>query len=153
MRDPVDAKIEAAREEARELIGYLVRGEVGSDEDIARLKTWNWLFRARAGAAGPMPQEVFDDLYRRMDRGFDSAVAKKRGRRANTTRDSFIARVVAHLVAKYALDATRNAASPRASACSIVADILAEIARDQKENGFDIGESAVVHIWSRRAAF
>jgi hypothetical protein len=143
MRDPVDPKIEAAREEARELIGWLVRGEVASEEDVARIKTWNWLFRARDGTSGPMPPEVFDHLCRLMDRNERELADHKRGRRANTTRDGFIVRVVAHLVKKYGLHATRDASSPRPSACSIVAEVL-------NENRLTITERAINTVWSHR---
>jgi hypothetical protein len=51
------------------------------------------------------------------------------------------------IVTHHGLAATRNEATrnktARPSACSIVADILAE-------NGLDITESAIAAIWSRR---
>jgi hypothetical protein len=152
MRDPLDSKVEAARAEARKLISWWVDGLVASEEQVARIKTWNWLMTATAGASsgrcfGPPPPEVLDYIYRLMDPVQIELADHKRGRRANTTRDGFLVQVIAQLVRKYGLDATRNEASPRPSACSIVAQVLNENRRRT------ITERAINTVWSRREEF
>lgn len=62
------------------------------------------------------------------------------GRRTNETRDVFIATMVATLVDKWGLPATRNKATDHACAASIVADVMGK---------HGVTESAVAKIWTR----
>jgi hypothetical protein len=147
MRDLVDTKkIEAARAFVRQwmaaLAGYIeiVVEDGGDDPDYeVRWSALEWLSRLQDGAQVERPPQQVIDLLQGLVWEHRSL---KHGRRANRVRDRCIVRVVGHLV-EHGFNATRNETSRWPSACSIVAEALAE-------NGLDISESAVVAIWSRR---
>jgi hypothetical protein len=172
MRDPVD-KTQAALAEARHLLGILherkflkpgrerrvvTEGERDSIDARLRFKfnsadiklpfvrPWEEVADAVAGAF-TRGERVY--LLRLLN---EDATKRppRRGRPDNGSRDFWIAQAVARLVETHELTPTRNRepdphCQPPASACAIVARVLAEL-------GVELSETGVETIWSRRRA-
>jgi hypothetical protein len=144
MRDPVDAKIEEARLAASMMLAVLdhlgaLRGGVALDADPVRIEARRWLRAHRQD----MPPHLFTFFNELIYEAHGAAVRKGR-RRPNTARDFSLIFVINALVVDYGLDATRNKTrTTRPSACSIVAEALAE-------TGHAISEEAIEAVWSSR---
>jgi hypothetical protein len=140
MRDPRDARVEAALTKARSELGWFHRyGALAPGDDHMRPVAQHVIMHSL------LPDEVRDYLLRLLDEKPASSSSRS-GRPSNAARDHWIVLVLAHLVVKHGLPLTRNRSRkdrPRWTACRVVAVVLAEL-------GVKLSEVAIETIWSKR---
>lgn len=141
MRDPV---VEAARDEARRLLGLVYRLgglrigiEEDPDADLRIEAQIDLKLRLVAGWRGDLSDEVCRYLLALLA----GPPSRERGRPRNTVRDRFLVDVIDRIEKVHGIDPTRKHRR-RACGCSIVADVLAEL-------GAAIDEPAVKQVWQR----
>ena len=117
-------------DEAAEIV-KVARSHRHSWQEIRALIT----SRLRSGANLPVELSILAAEYIDGENPF-----ARPGRRTNETRDFFIATMVATLVDKWGLPATRNKATDHACAASIVAGVMGR---------HGVTEDAVAKIWTR----
>jgi hypothetical protein len=139
-------RVGPALEEARERLGFLHRLGALNDDDRVWARKLVMLIEFPVGfnIIGGV-EKLREYLLQVLDE--KPAPRAKKGRPSHDSRDYWIVRVLARLVAVYNVPLTRSrrrAVRPRGlSACAIVAQALGEI-------GIKLDEAGVEAIWSRR---
>jgi hypothetical protein len=137
MRDPRDARVEAALEEARQRLTWLYQyGALDPGDDYMRP-----LAQLHVMNAG-FPDRVRDYVLRRLDE--KPSTKREDGRPPNTARDYWIVMVLAILKVEHGLSPTRRKGTDDPSGSAVVAAVLVQLGIEK------LNEGGVATVWGKR---